>query len=81
MSIERIDIRLDLERASEQLTPKQRVTLWLWLQGYTQEEIAQQHGVGQPAIAMRIRRARETLETMGGGATIDEPAAGLAGET
>jgi DNA-directed RNA polymerase specialized sigma24 family protein len=56
-----IDIRLDLERASEELTRKQRVTLWLWLQGYTQAEIAEQHGVGQPAIAMRIRRARDTL--------------------
>lgn len=56
-----VDIRLDLERASEHLTRKQRVTLWLWLQGYTQAEIAEAHGVGQPAIAMRIRRAKDTL--------------------
>lgn len=61
MELTTIDIRLDLERASEELTRKQRVTLWLWLQGYTQAEIAAQHGVGQPAIAMRIRRARDTL--------------------
>lgn len=67
MELTTIDIRLDLERASEELTRKQRVTLWLWLQGYTQAEIAAQHGVGQPAISMRIRRARETLETMGSG--------------
>lgn len=61
MSIERIDIRLDLERASEQLTRKQRVTLWLWLQGYTHQEIADRCGVKRPAITRRIGRARETL--------------------
>lgn len=67
MSIERIDLRVDLERLAARLTTKQRVTLWLVVQGYTQAEIAEMHGVGQPAIAMRIRRARETLETMGSG--------------
>ncbi|NLG26588.1 MAG: sigma-70 family RNA polymerase sigma factor [Chloroflexi bacterium] len=62
---ERVHLRIDLERATARLTQKQRVALWLVLQGYTQAEIAAQHGVGRPAIAMRIRRARETLETMG----------------
>ena len=47
MSIERIDLRVDLERLAARLTTKQRVTLWLVVQGYTQAEIAEMHGVTQ----------------------------------
>ncbi len=55
-------MRVDLERATAQLTTKQRTALWLWaVCGWTQADIAERHGVGQPAISMRIRRARETL--------------------
>jgi DNA-directed RNA polymerase specialized sigma24 family protein len=56
-------MRLDLRSALTRLTHKQRCALSLWTLGYTQAEIAKIGGVGQPAISMRIRRAREMLET------------------
>ena len=62
MTIERIDLRVDLETAAARLTRKQRLALWLWVLGYTQEDIGDALGVGQPAIAMRIKRARETIQ-------------------
>ena len=62
MTIERIDMRVDLERVAARLTRKQRLALWLWVLGYTQEDIGDALGVGQPAIAMRIKRARETIQ-------------------
>jgi DNA-directed RNA polymerase specialized sigma24 family protein len=58
VSIERIDLRVDLERLAARLTTKQRVTLWLVVQGYTQAEIAEMHGVTQQAISDRLQRAR-----------------------
>jgi len=62
VTIERIDMRVDLERVAARLTRKQRLALWLWVLGYTQEDIGDALGVGQPAIAMRIKRARETIQ-------------------
>jgi len=55
------DLRLDLERALARLTPKQRAALWLWCQGYTQEEIAVQAGVTKMAICYRIKAAIATI--------------------
>jgi len=62
VTIERIDMRVDLEQVAARLTRKQRLALWLWLCGYTQADIGDALGVGQPAIAMRIKRARETIQ-------------------
>jgi DNA-directed RNA polymerase specialized sigma24 family protein len=61
VSIERIDLRVDLERLAARLTTKQRVTLWLVVQGYTHQEIANAEGVGRTAITMRLQRAREAI--------------------
>ena len=55
------DLRLDLERAAVMLTAKQRRALWLWCQGYTQEEIASALGVTQPSIWERISNALAAL--------------------
>lgn len=42
------------------LTPRQREALALVaVLGFTQEEAAAVLGVGQPAVAMRLRRARQ----------------------
>jgi len=50
------DLRLDLERAIARLTPKQRAALWLWCQGYTQEEIAAALGIAHQQVSSRIWR-------------------------
>jgi len=50
------DVRLDLERAAARLTERQRQALWLWCQGYTQEEIARRLGVWQQQVSSRIWR-------------------------
>jgi DNA-directed RNA polymerase specialized sigma24 family protein len=55
-------MRVDLERATARLTSKQRLALWLWVLGYSHEEIADQCDVGRTAITMRISRARETIQ-------------------
>ena len=51
------DLRLDLQRAAERLTEKQRRALWLWCQGYTQAEIGMMCGIRRAAVCRRIRRA------------------------
>jgi len=40
------------------MTPKQRVALWLWVVGYTQEEAGTMVGVGKAAINRRIKRGQ-----------------------
>ena len=53
----RAELRLDLEVALRQLTPKQADALGAWLAGYTQQEIGDACGVGQRAIGYRIEGA------------------------
>lgn len=55
------DMRLDLERAAAALTDKQRRALWLWCQGYTQEEIAKSMGVTKMAVCFRLQCAARTI--------------------
>ena len=57
-----IERRIDLERAIAQLTAKQREVLALWLEGYTQEEIAERCGIGQSQVCKRLRRAVKRLQ-------------------
>lgn len=44
---------------ASRLTPRQRAAVALVALGFTQEEAAAVLGVGQSAVAMRLRRARE----------------------
>ena len=60
--IEMCELRIDLERAIARLTPKQRLALSLWLQGYTQEEIGQRMGIAQKNVHMLLWRALERLK-------------------
>ena len=57
----RAELRLDLEAALRQLTPKQAEALGAWLAGYTQQEIGDACGVSQRAIGRRIERAIEGI--------------------
>ncbi len=60
-AIEDVDLRLDLEAATERLTTKQREAVALMLEGYTQEEIGARLGAGQRAICYRIEAAVVTF--------------------
>ena len=57
----RAELRLDLEVALRQLTPKQTEALGAWLAGYTQQEIGDACGVSQQAIGRTIERAVNRL--------------------
>ena len=59
-----IERRIDLERAIAQLTAKQREVLALWLEGYTQEEIAERCGIGQQRVCRRLQRAKARLRVI-----------------
>ena len=52
---------MDLERAIQGLTDKQREALALWLQGYTQEEIGKALGITRRAVGRRLERAFERM--------------------
>ena len=53
----RVERRLILQEAIEELTPKQREALALWMQGYTQEEIGERVGITQRTVGRRLERA------------------------
>ena len=59
--IERCEWLLDVRRAVRRLTPKQRQTLYYWLAGYTQQEIAALVGVTQSAICQRLQTIMEVI--------------------
>lgn len=59
---ERVHLRIDLERATARLTQKQRVALWLWLCGHTQEAIGERLGVTQQAVSRLVLRAADRIE-------------------
>lgn len=59
--LDRVDLCLDVRRVMGRLTAKQQIALWLWVLGYSHQEIATVTGVGRTAVTMRIKRARETI--------------------
>ena len=59
-----IDERIDLARAWERLTRKQREAMILWLQGYTLEEIGEKLGVGVRRVRYRLRNAKHRLRAI-----------------
>jgi len=50
-----------VRRAVRRLTPTQRQTLYYWLAGYTQQEIAALVGVTQSAICQRLQTIMEVI--------------------
>jgi len=60
--LDHVDLCLDAQHAMGRLTAKQQVALWLWVLGYSHQEIAAVTGVGRTAITMRIKRAREMIQ-------------------
>jgi DNA-directed RNA polymerase specialized sigma24 family protein len=59
--IEDVDLRLDLEAASERLTDKQRQVVVLYLAGYTQAEIGTVLETGKAAVCRCLQRARALI--------------------
>jgi hypothetical protein len=53
--------RLDIETAIRRLTPKQQEALLLYLQGYSESEIAAQLGIRQQSVNERIEAAVATI--------------------
>ena len=63
--MEALDLRMDVHRALEQLSPELReVTFLYFFQELKQKEIARILGIGLPLVKYRIRRAKELLEQL-----------------
>ena len=61
--MEILDLRLDVQRALEKLSPELReVTILYFFQELKQKEIAKILGIGLPLVKYRIKRAKELLE-------------------
>ena len=61
--MEALDLRMDVHRALEQLSPELReVTILYFFQELKQKEIARILGIGLPLVKYRIRRAKELFE-------------------
>ena len=63
--MEALDLRMEVHRALEQLSPELReVTILYFFQELKQKEIARILGIGLPLVKYRIRRAKELLEQL-----------------
>ena len=63
--MEALDLRMDVHRALEQLSPELReVTILYFFQELKQKEIARILGISLPLVKYRIRRAKELLEQL-----------------
>lgn len=61
--LEAIDDLVDVGRALERLTARQREVLALTVAGWTQEEIGAELGVTHQVVSEHLAKARETLES------------------
>lgn len=62
--VDRLDHRLDVSRAMEQLKPRERAMLWLaYAQGASHDEIARMVGVRPSSMKVLLSRARQKLAT------------------
>lgn len=59
---EAIDESIDIERALQCLTRKQREAVALAMQGYTHNEIARLLGVTRVSVTLRISRVRNVYQ-------------------
>lgn len=68
---ERAVEKLDLHRALEQLSPRERSLLWMaYVDGQSHEELAASHGVKRTSLKTLLHRARRRLQALlssGGG--------------
>lgn len=62
------DTALDLQEAIKQLKPNQRRVVRMIMSGKTQEQIAKEHDIGQPAVSQLYDRAKENLRRILGAA-------------
>ena len=62
---DRVARHIDLERAMEQLKPRERSLLWLaYAQGWSHEEIAETHGLKTASLKAMLHRARRRLKAL-----------------
>ena len=61
--LEAIDDLVDVGRAVERLTNRQREVLALTVAGWTQEEIGEELGITHQVVSEHLAKARETLES------------------
>jgi len=62
---DRVARHIDLERAMEQLKPRERSLLWLaYAQGWSHEEIAATHGLKAASLKAMLHRARRRLKAL-----------------
>jgi len=62
---DRVARHIDLERAMEQLKPRERSLLWLaYAQGWSHEEIAAVHGLKAASLKALLHRARRRLRAL-----------------
>lgn len=61
--LEAIDDLVDVGRAMERLTARQREVLALTVAGWTQEEIGERLGIAHQVVSEHLAKARETLES------------------
>ena len=57
------EARIDLEAAANSLTDKQRQAFVLWVEGYTQAEIAAMCGIAQQQVSSRISRGIARIQS------------------
>ena len=56
-----IETGIDIQRAIDALTIRQRVVVRLWMDGYTQREIGAMLGISQPAVCQCLMRAIKAI--------------------
>lgn len=62
--LEAIDDLVDVRRAMERLTARQREVLALTVAGWTQERIAGRLGIAQQGVSRHLIRARKKLDKL-----------------
>lgn len=61
-NVDDVDLRLDLRRACERLTERQRAVVVLTMEGYTQEEIGEALGIAQCVVSRHWAAAMANIE-------------------
>jgi len=56
-----VEASIDLQAALQELSESEQNLIWMWSIGYTQQEIAVELGVTQPAVSQKVAAILEKL--------------------